>query len=110
MNLKKIGNSVLNHYHNFQTGSTELGAICIRPGSTGKPTSCGFVATNMKLKIVDVETGKLLGPNQEGELRANRPYGIIKYYNNPEATKAAFDEEGAVTCKIKYLVYFFFFL
>ncbi|XP_015114379.1 4-coumarate--CoA ligase 1 [Diachasma alloeum] len=75
-------------------GCTELYALTTRFGWTDKPASCGHVARNVHLKIIDVDTGKTLGPNQEGELCAKYPYRMLGYLNNPEATKAVYDDEG----------------
>lgn len=65
-----------------------------------KPGSVGFVAPNVRIKIVDIETEKILGTNQTGELRVKLPYVMNGYYKNPEATKRAFDSDS------KYLQYF----
>ncbi|MDP1553230.1 MAG: AMP-binding protein, partial [Methanobacteriaceae archaeon] len=55
------------------------------------------VGTSMpfsEVKIIDPETGETLGPNQKGEICC-RGYNIMKgYYNMPEMTQQAIDEEG----------------
>lgn len=57
-------------------------------------STVGRVLPHMEVKIVDVETGKDLGPNMNGEI-VTRGYHIMKgYYNMPEATKLAIDENG----------------
>jgi fatty-acyl-CoA synthase len=54
----------------------------------------GVVLPEMEVKIVDPATRQTLGPNQRGELCV-RGYNVMKgYYNNPEATRAAIDDEG----------------
>ena len=54
----------------------------------------GVVLPEMEVRIVDPATREILGPNQPGELVA-RGYNVMKgYYNNPEATRAAIDDEG----------------
>jgi len=48
----------------------------------------------MEVRIVDPATRQALGPNQPGELIV-RGYNVMKgYYNNPEATRAAIDDNG----------------
>ena len=37
------------------------------------PGSCGNVCINSEAKVVDVNTGKLLGPNERGELAIRGP-------------------------------------
>jgi fatty-acyl-CoA synthase len=45
-------------------------------------------------KIVEPETGAVLGPNQRGEICSRGP-GLFKgYYNMPEETAAAIDQDG----------------
>ncbi|KAK6628950.1 hypothetical protein RUM43_002767 [Polyplax serrata] len=75
-------------------GMTELcGPITsTTPGDDLK--SVGKIVASTELKIVDPSTGETLGPNQTGECRVRAERMMRGYYNNPEATKNAFDEEG----------------
>ena len=56
--------------------------------------SIGFVGSLVELKIVDLDTGKILGPNQPGELHIKSSIMMLGYYKNPEITKASFDNAG----------------
>jgi fatty-acyl-CoA synthase len=54
----------------------------------------GRVLPEMEVRVVDPATGEILGPNQPGELIV-RGYNVMNgYYNNPEATRAAIDDDG----------------
>jgi fatty-acyl-CoA synthase len=54
----------------------------------------GAALPEMEVRIINPVTREILGPNQPGELLA-RGYNVMKgYYNNPEATRAAIDDEG----------------
>jgi fatty-acyl-CoA synthase len=54
----------------------------------------GRALPHIEVKITDPETGKTLEPGRQGEICC-RGYSIMKgYYNNPEATKKAIDEDG----------------
>lgn len=59
-----------------------------RPGSVGPPLP-GVVQ-----RIVDLESGAILPPGQEGELRISGPNVMKGYFNLPEQTDDAFDSEG----------------
>lgn len=57
-------------------------------------TTVGRVLPGLEGKVVDVKTGKDLPPGQIGEYCV-RGFTIMKgYYNMPEATRAAVDDEG----------------
>jgi len=60
----------------------------LRVKTVGKPLP------NVEVKIVDPETGKTLGDEQQGELCARGHVVMLGYYNMPEATAAAIDSEG----------------
>lgn len=57
-----------------------------------KPACCGRPMLGMDYKIIDVESGKTLGPNAEGELRVKGKYLMNGYYNMDSVS--AFDEDG----------------
>ncbi len=54
----------------------------------------GEVLPEMEVKIVDPATGKSLGVNKPGELCVRGNNVMKGYYNNPEATSVAIDEDG----------------
>ena len=56
--------------------------------------SVGRAMPGIEVKIVDPDTGKVLGPGEQGEVCC-RGYNVMKgYYNMPEATAEAIDAEG----------------
>lgn len=73
---------------------TELGGLVTVQLPQHKNGSCGTVAKNVQIKIVDPESGKVLGPNQSGEIWIKSAIMMNGYYRNPEATKSTVDEEG----------------
>ena len=46
------------------------------------------------IQIIDVDTGKLCGVNEEGEIWIKGPHMCLGYLNNPEETKTLFTEDG----------------
>ncbi len=56
--------------------------------------SVGVPAPNTECKIIDLETGVMLGPNQEGEVCVRGPQIMMGYLNKPEATASTIDAEG----------------
>jgi fatty-acyl-CoA synthase len=46
------------------------------------------------VRAVDVETGEVLGPDEQGELQLSGPSIMTGYWRNPDATKAAFTADG----------------
>lgn len=75
-------------------GMTELGGILTAQQPHHKAGSVGTVVRNCQIKIIDLESGKALGPNKTGELLAKSLMATKGYYNNPKATKETIDEDG----------------
>ncbi|XP_014613094.1 PREDICTED: gramicidin S synthase 2-like [Polistes canadensis] len=75
-------------------GMTELGTIVSATKPNHKAGSIGTVLENSQIKIIDLETGKLLGPNKKGEMLAKSITIMNGYYNNPQANKDAIDADG----------------
>jgi len=59
----------------------------IRPGGT-------LASPHTRLRVRDPETGRLLGLNEPGELEVQAPSLMAGYADDPEATRAAFTEDG----------------
>ncbi|KAG5344632.1 4CLL5 protein, partial [Acromyrmex charruanus] len=86
---------VLPHVQILQCyGMTETGGVITIQQPHHKNGSCGVLVENVKIKIVDPESGKVLGSNQSGEIWIKVPSLMNGYYRNPEATKNIIDNEG----------------
>uniref|UniRef100_A0A6P7GFQ1 4-coumarate--CoA ligase-like 7 n=1 Tax=Diabrotica virgifera virgifera TaxID=50390 RepID=A0A6P7GFQ1_DIAVI len=57
-----------------------------------KPTSVGLIIAGIKAKVVDVYTGAICGPNEEGELRIKSDFLMSGYHNHD--TSDSFDSDG----------------
>jgi len=64
------------------------------PPMISKFGSVGVPAPNTECKVVDLETGKSLGPGQRGEVCARGPQIMKGYLNRPDATAQTIDSEG----------------
>jgi fatty-acyl-CoA synthase len=62
--------------------------IEVRVGTVGRPIP------GLKTKLVDPATRKEVEPGEAGELSVHGHCVMAGYYNNPEATQRAIDEEG----------------
>lgn len=80
-------------------GLTEASPGCTQHDIIDDPldlrvTTVGKVLPHVEAKIIDPETGRILGPGEPGEFCA-RGYNIMKgYYKMEEATKQAIDADG----------------
>ncbi len=89
---ERLGCGIIQGY-----GLTEVaGASHIRAlgSDLDLPGSVGPVLTNTESKIIDVETGAELGPNETGEVLIRGPHVMLGYLNNPEANAHSLDDEG----------------
>ena len=76
-------------------GMTELSPIShIAPAENAKPGAVGVAVPNTECRIVDPETGKDCGANEEGELWIRGPQVMKGYLNKPEATAETIVEGG----------------
>jgi 4-coumarate--CoA ligase len=76
-------------------GMTELSPVShLTPPGAYKPGSVGVTAPNTELRIVDPESGKSLGFDDDGEVWVRGPQVMTGYLNNPEATAATIDDDG----------------
>lgn len=74
-------------------GTTEIFIAAITPGESSAPLKVGKTYTNIQVKIVDDE-GNPLDLGEVGEIRAKPEFKFQGYYNNPETSERALDNEG----------------
>nr|WOX60591.1 luciferin 4-monooxygenase [Pteroptyx tener] len=76
-------------------GLTETtSAFIITPEGDDKPGASGKVVPLMKVKVIDLDTKKTLGPNRRGEICVKGPMLMTGYEKNPSETKEIIDEDG----------------
>lgn len=59
-----------------------------------KRGSIGRACAGTEAKVVHVETGRDLGPKEEGEIWTRGPHIMKSYLNKPEATASTVDKDG----------------
>ncbi|RZF44807.1 hypothetical protein LSTR_LSTR000759 [Laodelphax striatellus] len=76
-------------------GMTELSiAITVSSMDSNNPLTVGKLVAGAEGKVVDLETGKNVGPNVVGELCFRGPHIMQGYYDNPNATANIIDKNG----------------
>jgi acyl-CoA synthetase (AMP-forming)/AMP-acid ligase II len=76
-------------------GMTETSpATHIATPAHNKPGSVGLCVPNEEVRLVSVETGEDVGPNERGELLVRGPQVMKGYLNRPDATAETIDAEG----------------
>ncbi len=74
-------------------GMTET-SPCTHATRRGGIPGIGEAVPNTEAKIVDLESGAELGPDQEGEICVRGPQVMKGYLNRPDATAAMIDADG----------------
>lgn len=69
-------------------------AMLIQTTDCNKPGSVGKLQAGTMAKVVDPDTGKLLGPNRPGELYFKGTQIMKGYIGNKEATEETIDKNG----------------
>ncbi|XP_027845831.2 uncharacterized protein LOC114126147 [Aphis gossypii] len=79
-------------------GASEQGIIAVwsmdSDISTVKDGSVGRPAAGIEIKIVNLKTGKCVGPNTEGEIRIKSVSNMEGYVNDMKKTICSYDEDG----------------
>jgi long-chain acyl-CoA synthetase len=77
-------------------GMTECSPLITANPSKGKRKlgSIGLPILNTEIKIVDPDTGEEVPLGKPGEICVKGPQVTVGYYNKPEETKNAFDDDG----------------
>ncbi|XP_016840941.1 luciferin 4-monooxygenase isoform X2 [Nasonia vitripennis] len=75
-------------------GMTEHGLIFMQNERCKNSESVGHIVPNAWVKIVEIETGQVLGFDEQGEICCKSPMLTPGYQNNPEATAETIDKEG----------------
>jgi acyl-CoA synthetase (AMP-forming)/AMP-acid ligase II len=93
-------------------GMTECGAVSttvdlnwphgIRAIPNLPPLTVGRLYPNTSLKVLDLSTGKTLGPNEKGELAIKSPVMCTGYLNRPEESAKTFQDEWLRTGDLGY--------
>lgn len=73
---------------------TEVGVGIGRDDFSEKFCSSGKVRKNWKIKVVDLDTGKTLGVQEQGEICFKSPYLMLRYHKDEQTTQEAIDAEG----------------
>ncbi|KFI29863.1 long-chain fatty acid--CoA ligase [Haematobacter missouriensis] len=74
-------------------GMTEtIAGVLINPHDAPRPQCLGIPVFDVDARIIDPDTGRELGPEEPGEIIVSAPQVFHGYWNNEEATRAAFLE------------------
>ena len=107
--MEKASPNVIKFREGF--GMTESSPVShVQPDEGAVLGGCGHPIPNTIAKVIDLDTGRALGPNEDGELCVAGPQVMKGYYGNEKATKstivdgwlltgdiARYDENGQFT-------------
>ncbi|XP_013107201.2 uncharacterized protein LOC106086929 [Stomoxys calcitrans] len=79
----------------FYGGYSSSETCCAIAAGICEPSNAvGTIGQNVEIKIIDNDNGKLLGPNELGEICVRSKFPWAGYYKNPELTRTIYDSEG----------------
>jgi len=86
-------------------GLTEASPVvcCAALRVPSKPMSIGQPVPATDIRFVDIDTGEPVPLGERGELQVKGPQVMLGYYNNPEATEAAFMNGWLRTGDVGYI-------
>ncbi len=93
--VRRIDRSFARGRPNIGYGMTETNAYGpqnMADDYVDRPTSAGRTVPIMRVRVVDPDTGVVLGPGQIGEIEFAGPNLIRGYWNRPEATAETFHD------------------
>merc|ERR1712218_320000 len=83
--MKKVEPHVIEFREGF--GMTESSPCTqLQPGEGAVLGGCGNCVPNTIAKLIDIETGNLVGPGEQGELCVSGPQVMLGYYKNQSST------------------------
>ncbi|PIE20658.1 MAG: AMP-binding protein [Neptuniibacter caesariensis] len=96
--MKAVNNKMHMHEVQIAYGMTETSPVSTQTAADDpfekRVTTVGRTQPHLETKIIDPASGNIVARGEVGEL-CTRGYSVmIKYWNNPEATKGAIDDGG----------------
>ncbi|KAF6211636.1 hypothetical protein GE061_012149 [Apolygus lucorum] len=101
--IQRVANKMPQAAYAQGYGLTETSPlVCSTPKNVDNPSSVGPPALNTYVKVIDVESGKALGPEQPGEIVVKGPQVMKGYWNNQKATDEVLKDGWFYTGDIGY--------
>lgn len=100
-NWSKVSSALLAEGYGLTEASPVVCCAALRVPS--KPMSIGLPLPGTDLRFIDVDTGAPVGLGERGELQVKGPQVMLGYFNNHDATAAAFADGWLRTGDVGYV-------